>query len=148
MNKSKNNHQRTGRLNSLIVWQMMLCLIVFVAMSSGSEIYAQSDAKQVPGGPGDVPGGFPDPFATAQEGEAVQPEQAFVVNERFAGWREAGNDTEELGNSLRANWVMAGPYGAINGRLAGIEGAHAGNLTITLLNNCLLYTSPSPRDRG
>lgn len=154
MNKSKIKQQQTGALTHLTGWQLVLCLIVCLAMASDTEAYAwQSGTTQLPGGtaapggPG-VPSqdGFADTFGTAQDGQDDPPEQAFVVNERFAGWREAGNDTEELGETLRSNWVMAGPYGAITGRLAGIEGAHSGNLIMTLLNNGRVVTTTSPEE--
>lgn len=149
MNKSKIKQQQTGAPTPLTGWRLVLCLVACLAMASGTEAYAwQSGTTQLPGAPGqgDAGPGFPGAFGTAEEGPEAQPEQAFVVNERFAGWREAGNDTEELGETLRANWVMAGPYGAVTGRLAGIEGAHSGNLVITLLNNGRVVTTTTAED--
>ena len=88
----------------------------------------------------------PSPFGTAQSADEFVPEQAFVVNERFAGWREAGDDNQQLSETLRSNWVMAGPYGALSGRIAGIEGADMGNLVVTLLNNGRIVTTTTPSE--
>ena len=135
MNKSK-----------LKQWLLVFTIGAVLGCCNSAFAWQSGSAGGLPSQPPSPSAGLASPFGSAQESDEFAPEQAFQVNERFAGWREAGNDDEELGDTLRANWVMAGPFGALAGRLAGIEGADAGNLVITLLNNGRVVTTTTPDD--
>ena len=79
-----------------------------------------------------------------------KPEQTTEVNEKYAGWQEsAGYSTDDrVGETLRANWVMADRNGEFTGTVRGIDGAEVAGMTIYLMNKGRLVKSTAVQSDG
>ncbi len=64
------------------------------------------------------------------------PDQKVVVREKFAGWREANllDRNANLGENLRANWIMLTPAGRLGGQVLAASDADSAGIMIYLLN--------------
>ena len=103
----------------------------------------QGEAPVIPGGPGGLgsPGGEEKPAVTdEQKANAVKDNIATVEKEDGKFEPPAGTTTNMMAEA-GANNVKQNPKMA-NEAMAGLK-----NVFGDLFNNCLLYTSPSPRDR-
>ena len=90
--------------------------------------------------PPSLPGGMPNfqaPDTSLSMMDPYIPEQKNEVNEKFAGWREAGEgkNIERLADGLRANWVMSDSNGRIDGTISTYGKSNLLNMRVSLLNN-------------
>ncbi|MEE2826741.1 MAG: hypothetical protein VYE64_08955 [Planctomycetota bacterium] len=129
-----------------------LCLALLWCLVSTDSSAAQDDLFGVPQAgnaqaqtplaqdPPSLPGGMPNfqaPDTSLSPMDPYIPEQKNEVNEKFAGWREAGegNNIERLADGLRANWVMSDRSGRIDGTISTYGKSNLLNMRVSLLNN-------------
>ena len=127
-----------------------MCLVLMVCLVSTPFVIGQDDLFGVPGAenppvqdptipavpalPGmpsfqapDMPGSQLDPYI---------PEQKNEVNEKFAGWRQAGfgKKIERLDEGFRANWIMSDSNGRIEGTINTYGESNLLKMRVSLLN--------------
>ena len=90
---------------------------------------------------------FGRPSEDLDEDEASQ---KTILNDRFSGWREASDGLGErrIGEGLRANWVMVGPTGVLEGTVWPIDGAEVPGMTVYLMNKGRLVKTAAVQDDG
>ncbi|MFN9750605.1 MAG: hypothetical protein ACK57U_04390, partial [Planctomycetota bacterium] len=71
-----------------------------------------------------------------------EPDQKVLVREKFAGWNEAGTGAggATLGDQLRANWVLLGNNGLLQGRVLGGAKVNAAKVPVYLLSRGRVLT--------
>ena len=76
--------------------------------------------------------------------------QETIVNDRYAGWNEAsdGLGARRIGETLRANWVMLGPTGVLEGTVRPIDGAEVAGMTVYLMNQGRLVKTSAVQEDG
>lgn len=69
-------------------------------------------------------------------------DQKILVREKFAGWNEAGTGTngDAIGDELRANWVMLGNNGLLQGQVLGGATVNAAKVPVYLLSRGRVLT--------
>ena len=79
-----------------------------------------------------------------------RPRQTTSVNEQYAGWQEAGDFASDnrVGDTLRANWVMADRNGEFRGTVRGIDSTEVAGMTIYLMNRGRLVKSTAVQGDG
>ncbi|MCH2179485.1 MAG: hypothetical protein MK106_11850 [Mariniblastus sp.] len=126
-----------------------ICLALILCLSSAQSLIGQDDLFAVPGSPPvqepaipnipaapeDVPN-FQAPDNSVSNFDPYIPEQKKEVNERFAGWRQAGQgkNIERLDDEFRANWVMSDSNGRIDGTITTYGDSNLLNMRVSLLN--------------
>lgn len=72
----------------------------------------------------------------------LEQDQKVLVREKFAGWNEAGTGTNGnvIGEQLRANWVMLGNNGLLQGRVLGGATVNAAKIPVYLLSRGKVLT--------
>ena len=95
----------------------------------------ESSTQDPPALPGGLPN-FQAPGSNLSIMDPYIPEQKNEVNERFAGWRQAGTgkNIERLDEGLRANWIMSDSNGRIDGTIATYGESNLLNMRVSLLN--------------
>ena len=122
---------------------LILCLSATQALSGQDDLFAvpgslpvQDPAlPNVPTAPEGVPN-FQAPDTSVSNFDPYIPEQKKEVNERFAGWRQAGQGKtiERLDDGFRANWVMSDSNGRIDGTITTYGNSNLLNMKVSLLN--------------
>ena len=76
--------------------------------------------------------------------------QEVILNDRYAGWNEAsdGLGQRRIGEILRANWVMLGPTGVLEGTVRPIDGAEVAGMTVYLMNQGRLVKTSAVQEDG
>ena len=76
--------------------------------------------------------------------------QKVVLNDRYAGWNEAsdGLGNRRIGEILRANWVMLGPTGVLEGTVRPVDGAEVAGMTVYLMNQGRLVKTSAVQEDG
>ena len=128
-----------------------ICLALICCLVSTNWLTGQDDLFAVPGtdnlkaqvpspqDPPVLPSGLPNfqaPDSNLSIMDPYIPEQKNEVNERFAGWRQAGTgkNIERLDEGLRANWIMSDSNGRIDGTIATYGDSNLLNMRVSLLN--------------
>ena len=128
-----------------------ICLALICCLVSTNWLTGQDDLFAVPGtdnlkaqvpspqDPPVLPSGLPNfqaPDSNLSIMDPYIPEQKNEVNERFAGWRQAGTgkNIERLDEGLRANWIMSDSNGRIDGTIATYGESNLLNMRVSLLN--------------
>lgn len=90
------------------------------------------------------------PFGRPDEDFEEEFSQKVVLNDRLAGWNEAsdGLGNRRVGEMLRANWVMVGATGILEGSVRPIDDAQVPGMTVYLMNKGRLVKTSAVQDDG
>ena len=64
------------------------------------------------------------------------PDQKVIINEKYAGWKQAGTEVDDspVENPIRSSWVLIGSAGALKGTVVGDEKVDVKKLPLYLLD--------------